>query len=125
MPTFNRLRANRVNGASVRAWGEFLSSTDLVALLDTPAKPEHTPDGVIYETVAHPELPGDFAMVDMSGLKMDTPHLHANEETEAHFALLGTARMVVGDRIYELKAGDSVIVRPGTPHYIMPGSEYV
>ncbi len=115
---------------TVSAWKSFLSETDLRALMDTAKDPEATDDGVIYEVETPSELSGDFAVVDMKGVKVDTPHLHqdhdnGDEETEVHFAMEGSAMMSVGDGLIELQSGDVYVVSPRTAHFIIPNGNFV
>lgn len=116
---------------AVSIWEKFLSEADLKNLLDNAKEPESTDDGIIYEVETPPELVGDFAIVDMRGVKVDTPHSHqdhdnGDEETEIHFALEGSAKMSIGsEEVIELQAGDTYIVNPRTSHFVMPELDYV
>lgn len=111
---------------AIEAWRKLLSDDAAsLALLKTVEAPEATPDGIIYPIATPEGLVGDFAFVDMSGVTVDTPHSHVEGEVEVHFPLLGSAVMSVGDTVVELQPGDTQVVSPDTPHFILPADEYV
>lgn len=56
-----------------------------------------------------------------SDYKMNTYHLH--EWYEIFLVIEGVCKFAVGDKIYALRAGDTVLLPPDKPHYTM-GGEY-
>jgi mannose-6-phosphate isomerase-like protein (cupin superfamily) len=110
---------------AVLAWKKFLLEADLQALLDTAKEPEETDDGTIYEVETPEDLPGDFAIVDMRKVDVDTPHYHDNGEVEVHLSLAGTARMCIEEDELALGPGSVVIVESGMPHCVKPDDEYI
>ena len=113
---------------TVAAWQEFLAEADMQALLDTAVETEQTDDGDIYVVVPPAEktgLVGDFAIVDMRKVKVDTPHLHTGGEVEVHFPLQGTAEMSLRETVVGLARGDAQIIQPETPHFIIPDADYI
>lgn len=106
------------------AWNSYVTSLDFHAVMDT-TQPAVTEDGKIYELPSPAELPGDFAVVDMSGITVDTPHFHTNGEIEVHLPLEGSAIMSVGDQVIDLQVGDGQLVTPDTPHFVMPSEHYI
>jgi mannose-6-phosphate isomerase-like protein (cupin superfamily) len=77
----------------------------------------------VYALETPEGLEGDFTVVDMSGVNVDTPHYHTDGEREGHIPLLGSAVMSVGQEVIDMQPSMSVLVDPGTPHFIAPHPE--
>ncbi len=92
--------------------------------------PDVTPDGKIYVVQTPDELEGDFALVDMSEVTIDTPHYHTGGEVEVHFPVRGSTLLSVGrNTLVNLVYGtrSSYTVAPETPHFVVPhpGTAYM
>lgn len=105
-------------------WQEFLAEADLKTLMENASEVEITDDGDIHVINTPEGLSGDFAIVDMSKVKVDTPHFH-KDETEIHFALQGDAVMSVGTEIDHLQVGNVRAISAEIPHFLIPGDEYI
>jgi len=110
----------RIVEQAVVAWEKYLKGVDLRDLINSAVESDATEDGLIHVIPTPDGLTGDFAVVDMSNVKIDTPHLHIDEH-EAHVPLDGYAQMRVGRHTTTLTpGGDSVLIRPRTSHYTVP-----
>lgn len=108
-------------------WQKFAYNLDLSQLDELAIEPvEESPDGAIYVVKTPEDLPGDFVVVDMSNVDVDTPHFHTDGEIEIHLPLTGYAEMSLGRTAVDfLTPGIIKPVAPMTPHFIIPSSEYV
>ncbi len=108
-------------------WKKFAAAIDLSKLLVLAINPpEETEDGDIYELETPTDLLGDFVVVDMKKVRVDTPHSHTNGEVEVHIPLAGSARMSLGDMlVLDLMRDKDVPVAPEKPHFVMPDDQYI
>jgi mannose-6-phosphate isomerase-like protein (cupin superfamily) len=84
-------------------------------------EPYVTKDGSVIRELMHPVL-GDVTNQSLAeatvAVKQKT-HLHQHRTTEElYFITAGQGLMTLGDRQFEVHVGDTVCIRPGTPHCI-------
>lgn len=97
--------------ASVGNWQELVQDID----------PKTTGCGPVYELDSPLDRPNEsFAVADMRGVDFAQPHYHANGETEVYFVLAGVGRVVVGNDVRNVGAGDVVVTPSGVAHYAIP-----
>jgi mannose-6-phosphate isomerase-like protein (cupin superfamily) len=78
-----------------------------------PICPEGT--GPVRSTVLHSDSAcSSFLLCIDAAVR---PHLHRTH-TEHVFVLDGTAEMMLGDSTRAIKAGDMILIPPGTPHAV-------
>jgi len=80
-----------------------------------------TKDGSSIKELMHPSTHGNanqsFAEATVSpGIKTQA-HRHRKSE-ELYHITQGSGRMALGARTFDVEVGDTVLVPPGTPHYI-------
>lgn len=104
-------------------WQQAIAELDLEAEVGNTT-PDIAEDGCrIYEW--QPEgCEGATAIVDMRNVKVAAAEYHI-DETELHIPITGKAKMVIGDEEIELEPGKVAVVKPETPHYVIPESGYV
>ncbi len=108
---------------AIDGWQQFLGGKALSDVIGEQ-EGEQTPDGVVYE-VASNGLDGDFAVVDMSDVVVDTPHFH-KREVEVHMPVQGSAVISVGSKDpRRVEVGDTLAIPAGVPHFVVPGEGYV
>lgn len=80
-----------------------------------------TKDGSIIRELVHPCIQGDVSMslaeatVLMGG--RTSMHVHSQSE-EIYHILQGSGMMRLGPVVFEIGTGDSILIKPGTPHFI-------
>lgn len=96
-------------------------ATDEVRTSRADATPYVTRDGSIIRELMHPSLHGNVAQ---SLAEAEVPpgcatltHTHPRSE-ELYHVLEGTGAMLLGETTFAVKPGDTVHIRPGTPHAI-------
>ena len=82
-------------------------------------QPKATNCGPVYEL----ETPNSstrfgFAIADMRGTEIASPHYHTNGETEIYFVLEGSGHVVLGGKERVVKKGDVVVIPPDTAHFV-------
>ena len=109
----------------VDVWQEFAANLTDWQPLVADTQPKETQCGPIYEPENPLGRPETFAVSDMRGVKLATPHYHDNNETEMYFVLSGSGTTVVGDEVREISRGSVVIIRSDTAHYTIPKEDLV
>lgn len=80
-----------------------------------------TKDGSIIRELMHPKVHGNAnqslaeAIVPVGFMTFLHRHLHSEE---IYHILEGEGLMTVGEEQFEVKAGDTICIPPGTPHQI-------
>ena len=83
--------------------------------------PYTTKDGSVIRELCHPDLHGNHnqslaeATVPAKGKTM--LHLHKSSE-EIYHVTQGSGLMTLGKQQFEIKPGDTVCIKPGTPHCV-------
>jgi mannose-6-phosphate isomerase-like protein (cupin superfamily) len=84
-------------------------------------EPFTTVDGSIIRELMHPDIHGNhnqsLAEATVSAGDITRLHKHHSSE-ELYFITQGEGEMTLGSRKILLKPGDTVLIRPGTPHQI-------
>lgn len=84
-------------------------------------KPYVTKDGSLIRELMHPDVHGNL---NQSLAEAEIPaggctDLHVHKKTEEiYFISSGRGRMRLGTDTIEVEKGDTVLIRPGTPHCI-------
>lgn len=82
-------------------------------------KPYVTKDGSTIRELMHPDVHGNVnqslaeAIVPIGG--KTTLHIHGKSE-EIYYITEGTGTMILGKDRFDVAAGDTVFIPPGTPH---------
>lgn len=86
--------------------------------------PYLTKDGSLVRELMHPAVHGNRAQ-SLAEAKIPpgfTTALHRHRETEELYHVVsGVGRMTLGAEDFEVTAGDTVCIPPGTPHRIFNG----
>lgn len=80
-----------------------------------------TKDGSEIRELLHPEQHGgkNQSLAEATVLSGQTTQKHFHKQTEEiYFILEGSGQMFLGDEVFEVRAGDSVLINPGTTHCI-------
>lgn len=81
--------------------------------------PKATNCGPVYELETQSGCSSfGFAIADMRGTEIASPHYHTNGETEIYFVLEGSGHVVLGGKEMIVKKGDVVVIPPDTAHYV-------
>lgn len=106
--------------AAASSWLQFLKADEGRLWLNgvTSGEPEVTPDGMVHEAATPEGLYGDPAIVDAERGTLYPAHYHRGEH-ELHIPLEGSAVYSIGHQAIPMQPGDSVVVRPETPHFIL------
>jgi len=87
----------------------------------TKIKPYVTKDGSIIRELFHPDRhgPGSQSLAEATVPAGTRTRLHRHRQTEEiYHVTAGTGRMRLGDEIFDVKPGDTILIRPGTAHRI-------
>lgn len=83
--------------------------------------PYTTKDGSLIRELMHPDHSAvcrlSVAEASVAPGQTTLPHCHAASE-EVYHILAGTGRMTLGERVFDVAAGDTVAIHPGTRHAI-------
>lgn len=92
-----------------------MNTTNLMDTMDMPLTRKFPSDVFFseYRSMTAPELEV-YHYRDLSHDKV-LPHIH--DHYELYFFLNGDVRYTVGDRSYDLEAGDFLVIQPGQIHY--------
>lgn len=84
-------------------------------------KPYVTKDGSVIRELVHPAIHGNknqsLAEATIPAGANTLLHRHLQSE-EIYHITAGTGLMRLGDERFEVQAGDSIVIAPGTPHNI-------
>jgi len=81
--------------------------------------PKATNCGPVYELETQSGCSSfGFAIADMRGIGVASPHYHTNGETEIYFVLEGSGHVVLRGKERIVKKGDVVVIPPDTAHYV-------
>jgi mannose-6-phosphate isomerase-like protein (cupin superfamily) len=80
-----------------------------------------TKDGSEIRELMHPSVHGNrnqsLAEATVAPGARTQRHLHRTSE-ELYHVTAGSGRMTVGDRSFDVGPGDTILIPPGTPHFI-------
>jgi len=83
--------------------------------------PYITKDGSLVRELMHPDVHGNTRQSLAEALvppgKETFLHRHRTSE-EIYHVTEGQGRMTLGDREFDIKAGDTICILPGTPHRV-------
>lgn len=83
--------------------------------------PYRTKDGSTIRELTHPDHTAvrhlSVAAAEVMPGQATLPHTHGASE-EVYHILAGAGRMTLGDNSFEVAAGDTVVIHPGTAHWI-------
>jgi mannose-6-phosphate isomerase-like protein (cupin superfamily) len=85
------------------------------------AQPYRTKDGSLIRELMHPDRHGSRlqSLAEATLAPGATTALHRHRATEELYHILeGTARMTLGEERFDVRAGDTVCIAPGTAHCI-------
>ncbi len=80
------------------------------------AMPQKAGKGVAMKMLLSPEESPHFAMRNFTIEAGGHMPLHTNTVEHEQYVLSGRAKVIVGDEIFEAKAGDVLMIPAGVPH---------
>jgi glycerophosphoryl diester phosphodiesterase len=111
---------------TTKAWSAYLDTVKNWKDLIQGVTPRHTGCGVVYELPNPITRPNEgFAIVDMHGITITTPHYHTNNETEFYFVLEGSGTVVVGTNEHIIQKGSVIVTPPHVAHFVVPEKNLV
>jgi mannose-6-phosphate isomerase-like protein (cupin superfamily) len=84
--------------------------------------PYVTRDGSLVRELMHPDVHGNARQSLAEALVPPgrETHLHLHRTTEEIYHVTeGSGRMIVGDREFDVRSGDTICIPPGTPHRLL------
>lgn len=84
-------------------------------------KPYVTKDGSEIRELLHPDAHGarNQSLAEATVLPGHRTHLHLHHQTEEiYHVTTGQGRMTLGEDVFAVGPGDSILIPPGTPHCI-------
>lgn len=110
----------------VGVWSEYLATVGNWETLVEGIEPKVGGCGLVYEVTNPIERPDEsFAIADMRQLELSEPHKHINGEFEIYFVIQGVGKIAVGNEIFPLNPGVSIVTKPDTVHITLPGKDLV
>lgn len=84
---------------------------------DVPAVPVQAGSGTTIQVLIPPQEGPNFALRRFTMKPGGGMPLHTNRVEHEQYVLAGRARIGVGDKVYEVRAGDVLLIPAGVPHY--------